>query len=741
MKFVLRLLFSVVWSCAVKAVELPGEGGDKAVLDAEWFPSRMHCFVFRNWTCVPKARLAEVVGAAPRQVEALAAAMGLPPQGEVSPDWQTRGYITVLRRNWHLLPYGQLLTLLGQSREQLHFNLLEDDFLFVKLGNMKPACETLVWDDAYLNAQDYPMPNVEYPSPPESREPRFAFIPNLQVMGEIPPPAAPDRASPFDLRFIFSYFAEYGDPLATPDVPSYPEGLLQRLAAQGVNGVWVHTVLRTLARDPAFPEFGEGCEKRIAGLRALVERARKYGIQVYLYMNEPRAMPAAFFDARPERTAMRGVKTRDGNVRMCTSTPEVRRWMCDALADVFTRVPGLGGVFTITASENETSCAAHNVHPQCEHCENRDYAEMIAEVNRTIRDGVKRAAPDAKVIVWDWGWHGHGDAVDVIGKLPADCWFMSVSEWQLPIERGGVASAVGEYSISAVGPGPRATKHWAAAKARGMKCVAKVQAGTTWELGSFPYLPVMGLVAEHAKSLSAAGVDGLMLSWSLGGYPSPNLDVFHRAAKGAGVDDVLDALARDRYGPKPVNAVHIAWQFFADGFREYPYHIGTLYHGPQHVGPANPFYLRPTGYTATMVGFPYDDLAAWRAVYPEEVWIRQMREVAAGCENGCAMFGIAIEKMDDGVKAEARRELDMYRAQALHFASCANQAAFVAARDRGDKEAMRRIVTDEIAVVRKLLPLVEADSRIGYESSNHYFYIPQDLLEKLVNCQYVLSRL
>jgi hypothetical protein len=438
---------------------------------------------------------------------------------------------------------------------------------------------------------------------------------------------------------------------------------------------------------------------------------------------------------------MRGVKTPDDNFRMCTSNPEVRRWMRDALADVFSQVPELGGVFTITASENFTSCAAHNVHAQCEHCKNRDYAEMIAEVNQTIRVGVKRASPDAKVIVWDWGWHGHGDAVDVIEKLPADCWFMSVSEWQLPIERGGVKSAVGEYSISAVGPGPRATKHWAAAKARGLKCVAKIQAGTTWELGSFPYLPAMGLVAEHAKNLSTAGVDGLMLSWSLGCYPSPNLEVFQRFTKGANVDSVLDALAYERYGEKPVNAVHIAWDWFSRGFREYPYHVGTLYNGPQHVGPANPLYLHPTGYKATMVGFPYDDLTAWRAVYPEEIWIQQMRSVVTGFEEGCAMFGIAIEKMEDALRAEARRELGMYQAQALHFASCANQAEFIVARNKGDKATMRRIVLDEIRIVKKLLPLVEADSRIGYESSNHYFYIPQDLREKLINCQHVLSQL
>lgn len=102
---------------------------------------------------------------------------------------------------------------------------------------------------------------------------------------------------------------------------------------------------------------------------------------------------------------------------------------------------------------------------------------------------------------------------------------MSVSEWSLPIERGGVKSTVGEYSISAIGPGPRATRNWEATRKRGLKCIAKIQAGTTWELGVVPYVPAVENVARHAANLREAHVDGLMLGWTLGGYPSPNLEV------------------------------------------------------------------------------------------------------------------------------------------------------------------------------------------------------------------------
>lgn len=52
---------------------------------------------------------------------------------------------------------------------------------------------------------------------------------------------------------------------------------------------------------------------------------------------------------------------------------------------------------------------------------------------------------------------------------------------------------------------------------------------------------------------------------------------------------------------------------------------------------------------------------------------------------------------------------------------------------------MRRAAESEAAHARELLPLVKADPVIGYESSNHYFYVPQDLLEKQINVRFVLD--
>lgn len=728
---------------AVNAAEaplprLPGEDDVHArpALAPSPFPDRMSAYVWRNWGLVETVRLAEVVGATADALTAVAVQMGLRPDPAVLPEWRTKGYITVLRRNWHLLPYGQLLALLGKTREELHFALMEDDFLWVKLGCVKPACAPLKWTDedesearrgARARIASVLAEEGLDPSAPE--EPRFSFVRDIAAADpafRMPPPGD----SPFGFRLIFSYFADYGDPLADPDVGSFPEGLLQKLAADGVNAVWMHTVLKTLAKDPAYPEFGAGSEARIANLKTLVARCRKYGIRVFLYMNEPRAQTEAFFAARPGRLAFRGARSGD-QFAMCTSHPEVRRWLRDSLAQVFSQVPGLGGIFTITMSENLTNCASRGGEGACPRCRGRKVGDILAEVNRAMVEGMAKGDPAAEALVWNWQWPKDEEAAIVAALPKRNVRVMAVSENAIPIRRGGVDAVENDYSVSIVGPGENALRLWRFAKEAGLPSVAKVQAANSWELSSFPYLPVMDLVARHAVNLANAGVDGVMLSWSLGCCPSPNLNVYSELRTGeADKAGVLDRLAARLYGASRAPRVRAAWKAFSDGFENYPFSCQTIYNGPHQWGPANPLYAAKTGYRATMVGIPYDDLDGWCAQYPGETYAELIGKVADGFAEGCRLL--------EGV-AE-RKELDMFRAEQMHFASCRDQALFVMARDRGDGGMVRRLAKAELERAKVYWSLVRSDSRIGYESSNHYFFVPQDVLEKVLSCRMILDR-
>ena len=719
---------------AVDEVRLPGEDGDKPALSPAPFPDRMSAYVWRNWGLVEKSLLAETVGATADDITSVAVQMGLEPDPAVLPEWKTKGYITIVRRNWHLLPYDQLIKLIGKTRKELYFCLMEDDFLWIKLGGVKPKCEELKWCGEEADKWSGERRRIaavlkaEGVDPAAPEEPRFAFIHEIAAVSPSAPSAAAADQSPFGFRLIFSYFADYGDPLGDPAVSSYPDGLLQKLSAEGVNAVWLHTVLRTLAKDPKYPEFGEGSERRIANLKTLVARAAKYGMKVYLYMNEPRAMPREFYEASEERRGFMGVSS-GVQYAMCTSSPEVRRWVRDSLRQVFSQVPGLGGIFTISMSENLTNCASRGKREMCPRCRNRTTGEIVAEINRTMIDGMTAGNPDAEALVWNWQWPKDEEAA-IVAALPTNnCRLMAVSENAMKICRGGVEEVENDYSISIVGPGENARRLWGFAKGRGIPSVAKVQAANSWELSSFPYIPVMDLVAQHAVNVANEGVDGVMLSWSLGCCPSPNLRVYRELRRGeAGKEGVLDRMAAEMYGVGAKKA-RAAWTAFSNGFTNYPFSCSTIYVGPHHWGPANPLYMEKTGWKATMVGIPYDHLDGWRSSYPRETYADLIGRVADGFAEGCRLM--------EGVAG--KRELDMFRAEQMHFASCRDQALFVIARDRGDRDAMRRLARSELDRAKAYWPIVRADSRIGYESSNHYFFIPRDILEKVLSCRLALD--
>ncbi len=715
------------------------------------FPDRLYAFVWRNWTLVPVARMAEVVKAQPAEILALGKGMGLAEPPRITADQIRRSYITVIRRNWHLLPYEQLLTLLDWTSEQMAFVLREDDFLFHKLGQLKPRCEPLLYaapsaETAQRAAAIAAVVRENFPVTASGEgEPLFGFV---EELSRPPEQAATPVRSAFAPRFCYSYFALYGDPLLEKEADPYPDGYLARMAAAGVDGVWLQAVLHKLAPFPWDARISARHEERLANLKALVARARRHGIGVYLYLNEPRAMPLAFYESRPQ---MKGVIEGDF-AALCTSDADVQKFLTNSVAIICRAVPDLAGFFTISGSENLTNCWSHRKGDKCPRCGKRAPADVIAEVHACFREGIRQAGSQTRLIAWDWGWSDDW-VPGIVEKLPGDVALMSVSEWSTPIKRGGVDSIVGEYSISAVGPGPRATRHWALARKRGLKALAKIQAGCTWELSSVPYIPAVANVAQHAANLRAAGVDGLMLGWSLGGYPSPNLEVVAEVGGGKAPDEALNAVAQRRFGTALAPLVVRAWREFSVAFSEFPFHIGVVYNAPQQYGPANLLWAEATGYKRTMVGFPYDDLDGWRAVYPPDIFAAQFEKISAGFEQAIAKLKTESAKLAGGagVQRALARELGVAEAAAIIFRSTANQVRFVMARralaaaktTEGRQQPLaelERVLKEEVALAQRLHAIQSGDSRIGFEASNHYFFVPQDLVEKVVNCRDLLTR-
>lgn len=867
---------------------------DKLALNFPHFPTRMQAVIWRNWSLVPVGRVAEVLGATEAQIREAASDLGLEESlVNIEQKWLERGYITIIRANWHLLSFEQLLQLLGWTEERLAFTLKEDDFLWIKLGSMKPWTEPVhyqplsaeeraqtqrirktlterfdlqVETSAQLRRMEQPFDfldqykvenirkvapvrevgpdelrldtlwtiacpqgnsavetsvkrfiskheqvwgikwNIQQCSHPstsliEGPAMRIAIITDgtrlaeshtisvNALKNEILISAVDDagimrglqwiaaqmqkrgvpyiiggnyqRTTKFDTRIIYSYSALYGDPLLVPELNPFPDDLLERLSETGINGIWLQSVLYSLVPWDVAPELSVDSEKRIIGLRQLVERAAHYGIGVYLYCNEPRSMPVSFFADKPDWQG----HTEDGQGMLCTSHPDVQQLLSSSIAHLFHEVPDLAGLITITMSENWTHCysrAAGGV-TNCPRCSQRKVSEVVAEVNRLIVEGAVSEKPDARILCWTWGWsHQVGwteqDIASAIDALPDQSIVMCVSEEAINTNIAGISGEVIDYSMSIVGPGEKSLHSWQTANARGLRTAAKVQFNNTWECSAVPFLPVFQQLEEHLNRLDASGVSALMLSWTLGGYPSLNLELaaeyYWDTDKGDTDNELIGigALLQGKFGNVAGQLIAEATNAFSRAFREFPFDLNVLYTAPQNYGPANLLHMKPTGFDATMIGFPYDDLQGWRGIYPESVFAKQFMKLASGWKKGLQL----LEKSRKFVLPEAEREFDSLVTAAsaayFHFHSTYLQIEFVRTRNRylATKQEDTRlklsrklmnIVHKETDNVGLLYDLVIRDSRIGFEASNHYYYTVQDLKEKMMNCGFILEQL
>jgi len=751
----------------ISSAALKSSPSGKPALIFPHFPDTLHAFLWRNWDLVPIKRLAKVVKAKPEDILSIGKSMGLSEAKSISEEQLSRSYITIIRCNWHLLPREQLLELLGWTDEKLTFTLQEDDFLYHKLGDFKPLCQPILYS-AQMNAkQDVSkwikkVVREEFPNGiPTLREPLFNFVKELSKQ-PIERPAVKSTASGFSPRFGYSYFALFGDPLLEPEIDPLPDGYLARMVESGMDGTWIHIVLSKLTPFPWNPTISEHWEIRLENLRKLVARTKKQGIRIYLYLNEPRNLPLSFFNKFPE---LKGITNGD-QAALCTSHPEVQKYLLESIARITETIPDLGGFFSITASENNTNCWSQGKGAECPRCGKLGATKVITELNTIYQKGIEQGIRNyelksgeafsgriPQLIIWDWGWFRSLKPEEIIPALPQKAALMSVSEWDLPIERGGIKNNIGEYSISAIGPGPRALRNWEIARNHGMKTIAKIQAGNTWEIAAVPYIPAIENVANHAANLRESKVDGIMLGWSLGGYPSPNLEVVAEIGNDSTLSPVeaMKIVAKRRYGPAG-DAVAQAWRQFSAAFSEFPFG-GGLYTTPMQTGPSNLLWEKPTGYAATMVGFPYDAVNSWVGQYPVKIFTNQLLKIANGFDQGLSQLKQQIIglKLREQEHKNLERECNVAETVSIHCHSVANQMDFITLRDRlvAEKDSkehlaiikkIEQILLDEINLAKRMHELQCRDSRLGFEASNHYFYTPADLIEKVLNCRDLLDR-
>lgn len=720
---------------------LPPYFEDMRPLRYDWFPTRAQCFIYRNWEMLSPARLARVLSADEETVCRMAADMGLGESTANEGLWLTRGYVTLIRANWHLLTYPQLCTLLGWDEERLAFMLKEDDFLDVKLGRAKPCVPTLAIEALDGDGQK-----------------RTAAIRRVteELRGKLPAP----RISPFAFSEVYpkdiapltgrsrlgssylcAYEALYGDIFYDDSLieASFPDALLSAYAALGVGQIVCQAVLYSLIPCPYAPELSEGWERRIEGLRRVIARFKKHGLKLLLYINEPRELPDAAFHGREH---LRGDVYRPGYASLCLSVPEAQDFLRDSIKKLTELAPGIGGYSVCTASENHTNCYSHKRDgaTTCPRCVHKRRADLFALTVRLIAEGAHAADPDIAIIAASWAWdQGGSDPAEVIDNLPPHVAVWAVSEHGAKRTYEDVTVSVADYSIEIPGPAPHALSLWAKARAAGLPIAAKIQLGNSWELSTVPYIPVFGHFYRAIRNLcEQAAPEHIGLTWTMGSFPSPVFRMFSEMTReGEPIPD-YEVLIRRLFPNADGDTLLSALRMLDDAFDSFPFSIHSMYNGPQHMGPALPLWREDTGWRSCMVGPIYDDMRVASDVFggPFGVFLRQYEKLCEGWQAGLATLQAAYKGRTptEGDRMLLRCAEVAY----LHFTSARNHLLYI--RDR-DSDTCEALIRHEEALALREAALMAEDPTVGFEATNHYFYTRTDLFEKVLCCRHLLGEL
>lgn len=795
------------------------------------FPSPVFAAVFRLWELVPAKKVAQILRTDEESILEIGQCMclGEPCNNEI---WMTRGRITIIKAVWHLLPYEQILELLELNEDQLAIILKEEDFLRIKLGGFKPACEPVFyktptpveWEaakrcgeilncelcdcDSEFTRQPFDFFGDDYLVPSEHLHHIIGagwtvcnatewaevdtyiknFLKDFETVWGLGLSQTAERAAlqirveplleggsaethtieccdnvitlracgpegilrglqyllttkkilhgtiarkpRFETRMIYSFCGLFGNVLDEDIGLSYPDELLKRYSLLGINAIWLPAVLYQLLPFQFDPTFSIGWEKRIERLKELVDKAAQYGIKVFLYLNEPRSLPMHFFEQHPD---LKG-NVEGAQAALCMSNPKVVEWLGNTVENLCRSVPKLGGLLLINMSENLTHCYSHSGWAEfkgktnCPRCKERTAEDVLMQTVKTIAHAAQRSGSDAQVWAWTWGWESFvedGKLADMLMGLPENVTITSASETRKPYTIGGVEGKVSDYSLSIPGPGELATEIWNTASKMGYSSAAKIQINTTWECSTAPFLPVYDLILEHLSNLKHAGVSNLLLSWTLGGYPSDNLKIASGYFFEEDTEFDLNNILQDVYGDSSKKVCEAA-RLFSKAFRQFPFAGKLLYRGPQNSGPANLLFDEPTGLESTMTGFAYDDLENWRAIYPPETMIDQFRRLSEEWKQG-------LEIICDIPNCEFT---DMaYTAYAL-FRSSYNQSRYITLRDDivKNETEIRKILSEEMELAKRVYGIMCRNPAVGFEAANHYYYTKSSMKEKLLNC-------
>ncbi len=543
------------------------------------------------------------------------------------------------------------------------------------------------------------------------------------------------------------------------DIDYYPDGYLNRLAHDGINALWLGASFRDLLSSEVIPEYGQDSERRIKKLNEVIEKCRRYGIAIYLFCIEPASTfrNPVLLEKHPDMLG--GAFWGEKNRTFCLSTEGGMAYVREAFSKLFTLVPKLGGLMMITAGEANCCCGSIP-RMLCPRCRERfgTVGRTLADFERVVLEIMKEKAPRAQFISWTYSqraWKPEDIADSCEHRVPGVIHMQNFEDF-CEVEQLGKNRLATDYWLSVVGPGRIFAQSLEINRRRGIETFAKIQACSSHEISTVPYVPAPGILYDKYKFMHENGVSGVVQCWYFGNYPC----LMNKAACELAFEpffpkkeDFLRHLAGVWWG-EDADAAVAAWQHIEAGYRNFPVSMSFEWLGPMQDSPVSPYRLKPIDQPMASTWLLKNPSGGDRIGecllngHTEEEAILLCERMCEECRKGAD----TLAALPDYGNGDRREQQSVAKALALIFESGLDTLRFYALRRRlgiGTEEAlpllaeMERLVRREIEISRALIPICGADPRIGYHSEAHgYKIFPEKLywrigeMEKLLDGEF-----
>ena len=553
----------------------------------------------------------------------------------------------------------------------------------------------------------------------------------------------------------------------------FPDEYLDAVADCGMSGIWMWVKWRDVVETSFAPRPPEGA-RRLAKLRSIARKCRRHCLSLWAFGIEP----AHFTDGDPLLAAhpeLAGAHFPSVGWRMwCPSSPAALRYAEEAARDLFTQVPELGGLLNIAYGEGTTtcmdglydsSCFSENLWQEgitCERCRGRAVWELYADMSAAIVRGIRAAGGSQPYLSWFYQpttfperrtWN-----FDCAAHAPDGATFVYNFESGLLTRDRGKFRCGGDYWLSQAGPSGPFRLTASAALAAGRRIGAKIQTCNSHELATLPYVPAPGLLYRKYREMRKCGVGDVVQSWFFGSEPSPML----KAAGMLSREDFSDGeaafllhLAAAVWGEALAPHAVKAWSAFSDAFAKYPVDNKMGYYGPFHSGIAWPYHPE-----VSCTGLP-------RSWWPDEppagdrigecLGTYTLDEVEASAEEmaGLVRDMPSLSALAASAPAERRGDVAVMKAFRLQllaardvfrFYRLRRDAIAASRREPGRAKAllaqMEATVDDARRLAEEMLPVAEADSRIGFHAeAAKRTYDPTSVRRQIADLRVVAVRI